>query len=239
MFSVAKSRFALPTQFLFLVLNGLGILFGTVYNVNTPDLYVNNAHHKMGWIATWVMTAQVIMSLLFTYAGRGRKSSASASERAVFLPLSVANAEQYNVRPYADHRWSGDSGQGTECSSNSNSRDNSPTDRYRRDTFDGFEKPEPIDPEDDDTPSHSDSPRLTSRAGWFRFAGADKWLSARMPNMLSKRALQVLNFGYDAVDRIILPFGFIVLTSGGVTYAGIFVSCPPFPSARSASQQYD
>ncbi|KIV96355.1 hypothetical protein PV10_00236 [Exophiala mesophila] len=221
-FSVAKSRFALPTQFVFLVLNGLGVLFGTVYNVNTPDLYVNNAHHKMGWIATWVMTAQVVMGLLFTYAGRGQKASGSASEREVFLPGSVASAKHYTVRPYADHRWSGDSGQGTECSSNSNSRDVSPTDRYRRDTFDDFEKPEPIDPEDDDASSHSDSPRLTSRASWFRFAPADKWLSARMPNMLSKKALSLLNFGYDAVDRIILPFGFVVLTSGGVTYAGIF-----------------
>jgi len=69
MLSIARSRLAVPTQLLFLALNGCGIFFGIFYNVDTPDLYANNAHHKIGWIATWVMTAQVAMSLLFAFSG--------------------------------------------------------------------------------------------------------------------------------------------------------------------------
>ena len=223
MFSVARSRFALPVQFLFLILNGLGVLFGTVYNINTPDLYVNNAHHKIGWIATWVMTAQVIMSLLFTYSRRGKQPVVSAGERAAFLPISVENMAHHNMPPYTDCRWSGDSGQGTERSSTLNSRDGSPTGPYQRDTFDDFEKPEP-EPEDDDDGDVPDTARpQSSRTAWLRINVIDKYLSARVPNLLSAKIMRIIKIVYEIVDRTILILGFIALTTGGVTYAGIFV----------------
>ena len=223
MFSVARSRFALPVQFLFLILNGLGVLFGTVYNINTPDLYVNNAHHKIGWIATWVMTAQVIMSLLFTYSRRGKQPAIPAGERAAFLPMSVENMAQHNMSPYTDYRWSGDSGQGTERSSTLNSRDGSPTDPHRRDTFEDFEKPEPEPEDDDDDVPETPRPR-SRRLGWLRISFIDKYLSARVPNLLSAKILRIIEIVYEIVDRTILILGFIALTTGGVTYAGIFVS---------------
>ncbi|KAI9877743.1 MAG: hypothetical protein M1823_007056, partial [Watsoniomyces obsoletus] len=113
-FSISRSRYTAPVQFFFLLLNGLGVVFGTIYNVSTPDLYENNAHHKIGWIATWVVTAQVVMSLLFLYSGRTEKSAPSSCEHAAFLPISTDNMTQHNMSPYHDHRWSGDSGQGTE-----------------------------------------------------------------------------------------------------------------------------
>lgn len=235
MFSVARSRLALPAQFLFLVVNGLGLTFGTVYNVNTPDLYENNAHHKLGWIATWIMLAQLVMSLLFTYSGRGNKSRQTSSEHTAFLQMPVGNMPQHNSRPYTDYRWSGDSGQGTERSSVSNSRDISPTDPHRRDTFDDFEKPEPIPADDDDDQEddlaagpHASSQPPPSR--WFRISRVDTFLSARIPNLLTAKVLRLTQIVYDLIDRIILVLGFIALVTGGVTYAGIFVSRPRIDS---------
>ncbi|EXJ90024.1 hypothetical protein A1O3_03092 [Capronia epimyces CBS 606.96] len=219
-FSVARSRFALPVQFLFLILNGLGVLFGTVYNINTPDLYENNAHHKIGWIATWVVTAQVIMSLLFTYSGRRKAPEAPAAERVAFLPVSVENMTHHNAHPYKNHRWSGDSGQGTEQSSTLHSRDGSPATPHRRDTFDDFEKPEPEpEPEDEDEEPATPGSRPSSR---WRIHVVDKYLSARVPNLLSAKPLRIFEVAYEIIDRTILVLGFIALTTGGVTYAGIF-----------------
>jgi hypothetical protein len=203
-----------------------------VYNINTPDLYENNAHHKIGWIATWIVTAQVIMSLLFTYSGRGKKSAASASERAAFLPMSAENMTQHNLSSYADCRWSGDSGHGTEASSTLNSRDASPTNPNRRDTLDDFEKPDrapELDDDDDEDHNDDDEELLSSSAqsprwGWLRIKFIDKHLSARLPNLLSAKFLRILEVVYAVIDRTILLLGFIALTTGGVTYAGIFVS---------------
>ncbi|KIV82089.1 hypothetical protein PV11_04223 [Exophiala sideris] len=219
-FSISRSRFTLPVQFLFLLLNGFGVLFGTVYNINTPDLYENNAHHKIGWIATWVITAQVIMSLVFRYSGRGKQSEAVSCERRAFLPVSVENMTQHNTRLYSDHRWSGDSGQGTEASSTLNSRDASPTNPDRRETYDDFEKPEPQPgAEDDDNESLS---AKKPRNSWLRSNVLDKYLASWVPNLLSAKILRIIEMSYNVIDRTILVLGFIALMTGGVTYVGMF-----------------
>lgn len=205
------------------MVNGLGVLFGTIYNINTPDLYENNAHHKIGWIATWIMTAQVITSLLFSYSRRAKTLPSTTGERAAFLPVSTANMEQHNGQPYSGYRWSGDSGQGTEASSTLNSRDGSPNDPHRRDAFDDFEKPEP-EPEDDDEESLPS--KAPQRSGWLPLGFIDKYLSARVPNLLSAKILRIIEIVYNVVDRLILVLGFIALATGGVTYTGIFVSSP-------------
>ncbi|RAL03792.1 Ytp1 family protein [Aspergillus ibericus CBS 121593] len=211
MFSVARSRFALPSQFLFLVFNAVGLLVGIIYNSQTPDLYPNNAHHKIGWIVTWVMSAQVIMSLIFAYAGRG-ESESSAYERAAFLPVSTDEmAHTYPAGIRHSYRWSRDSGQGTERNSSSlHSRPSSPSCASPSDEYDGFEKPE------DPILEHSSQPR-----GWFRVPFFDRFLASRVPRMVSNRALGIISIIYAIIDRIILPFGFIALTTGGVTYGGL------------------
>jgi len=142
----------------------------------------------------------------------------------------VENMTQHSVRPYTDCRWSGDSGQGTERSSTLNSRDNSPTDPNRRDTLDDFEKPEPV-PADDDEEEEEDhgvagssQPAQSPRSRWFRITRLDSFLSARVPKLLSTKVLRVAQLAYDIIDKTILLLGFIALVSGGVTYAGIFVS---------------
>lgn len=219
MFSITRSRYAIPTQLLFLILNGLGVLFGTIYNVNTPDLYENNAHHKIGWIATWVMTAQVVMGLLFLYAGRSKSTTGVAHERAAFLPVTVDaiahHQRLHNVVGYSDYRWSGDSGQGTERTSSDHGRDISPTDPAR------YTKPEAGEEDGD---GDDDGDRVASRSGLLRNTFIDKYLSQRLPGLVSQRMGKSLEAVYEIIDRTVLVLGFIALATGGVTYAGIFVS---------------
>lgn len=212
MFSIARSKFALPVQFLFLIINGLGVVAGTVYNINTPDLYENNAHHKIGWIATWVFTAQVVMSLLFLYSGRNRGVTAVASERAAFLPASLHNMD---ARSFHNHRWSGDSGQGTEPSSPiGSSRTLSPNREYE------YSKPEPEqDPADLEEVPLGPSSR---RPSWFKNTKIDRYLSTRVPEIASRRIVSVAEVIYEVIDRTILLLGFVTLLTGIVTYTGIF-----------------
>ncbi len=229
MFSISRSRLALPTQLVFLVLNGLGVLFGTIYNVNTPDLYPNNAHHTIGWIATWAMTAQVIMGLLFLYSGRIKTTSGAAHERAAFLPISIEAMSQHeqthNAAGYSANRWSGDSGQGTERTSSEHSRDVSPTVPGR------FIKPEAPKEEDDD--EIEDVPRS---GGWPRNTIVDKYLSKRLPGLASRRLTKGLEVLYEIIDRTILILGFIAILTGGVTYAGIFVSLSSISRRRGVGR---
>src|SRR6266511_4011352 len=121
MLSLARSRFALAVQLSFLILNAFGLLLGTIYNSRTPDLYVNNAHHKIGWIATWAVCAQVVIGLIFMYSGRSKEADGDLDEHAGFLPVSVEAMAQHQqvhaMRTAHGYRWSNDSGQGTERNS--------------------------------------------------------------------------------------------------------------------------
>jgi len=210
MFSISRSKLALPVQLAFLVLNGLGVVCGTVYNISTPDLYKGNAHHKIGWIATWVFTAHVVMSLLFFYAGRNKQETITSSERATFLPPSLHSMNQ----PYHKPSWSGDSGHGTEPPS--------PTSTSRTRSLDRdytFDKPEQEEPEDmQDIPIQP----VRRRPSWFRNTKIDKYLSRCLPQIASQQAIKIAELAYEMIDRTILILGFIALTSGIVTYAGIF-----------------
>jgi hypothetical protein len=206
----------------FLILNGLGVTLGTIYNVSTPDLYEHNAHHKIGWIATWVVTAQVVMSLLFLYSGRSEKKTPAQGERAAFLPVSPTETMvNQPMSAYHDYRWSGDSGQGTERSSTQSSRDASPTNAHR------YVKPEPQpddDDEEDGLPMPMPSLPSPPRASLFRIRIVDTFLTRRVPGLMSTKILRSLEVAYEVIDRTILILGFVALMTGGVTYAGIFVS---------------
>lgn len=232
MLSIARSRLAVPAQLLFLALNGCGMFFGIFYNANTPDLYANNAHHKTGWVATWVVTAQVAMSLLFAFSGRSTKGdddddddAAVPAERVAFLPISAEAMAQHqqlhNPNGYKDIRWSRDSGQGTERASSSlHSRELSPSDAARSPQESRqYQKPK-AEAEDE---GDEDQQGLPKRPGFPRSTFVHRFLKRRVPGLLSKRALKVLEGVYDGIDRTILILGFIALVTGGVTYAGIFV----------------
>jgi hypothetical protein len=205
MLSIARSRLALASQFLFCLINAFGLLFGLVYNSQTPDLYENNAHHKLGWVASCVVGVQVVLACLFAYAGRGESANASASyKHAAFLPVPTDEPD-HDDRVYRyGHRWSRDSGQGTDSGSTSIHSPGSPCES-------------PVDCEGLEKPELSNSaPR-----GWAGNTGVGRFLSTRLPGLIPGGALRVLNVFYNIVDRVILPFGFAAIASGAVAYGGI------------------
>lgn len=162
------------------------------------------------------MTAQVVMSLLFVYAGRTKKETVTSAEQAAFLPASLRGLQNMNDRPYHTYRWSGDSGQGTEPPSARESRDISPSDS-NRDYCPN--KPEAESDDEEDEPGYPHS----SPSNRFRFNVLDKFLGSRVPKMESSKILKMMELTYEVVDRTILILGFIALTTGVVTYSGIFV----------------
>jgi hypothetical protein len=219
MLSVARSRFTLPAQFSFHILNTLGLLFGTIYNTRTPDLYVNNVHHKIGWLATWILCAQVAVGLIFVYSGRSKETQVGFDGQTGFLLVSVeAMAQHQQAHPMSaahDYRWSNDSGQGTERNSASlHSGDVSPVNEHEdAPEFERFFKPEV-----EEELGNQGARRI------FRNTFIDRFMSRRVPGMLSDRLIKGLEFMYSAVDKIILPFGFVLFATGIVTYSGLFVS---------------
>ena len=94
MFSVSKSRLALPTQFGFLVVNAVAVLCGIIYSNQTPDLYEHNVHTKIGWVATWVMVAEVVMGLLLAYSNGKGHAQDNAYERVAFLSVDTNSRQK-------------------------------------------------------------------------------------------------------------------------------------------------
>lgn len=223
MFSLARSRYTLPTQFAFLAVNALGVLFSTIYNAKTPDLYPNNAHHKLGWVATWILSAQILVSLLGRLAGAFTKkpdSAQNAAERHGFLPVSRAAMDEHHrlhSSPYsAMHRHSDDSGHGTESrpesprsSSFSSSPDTlaSPSAQTAHKTFHD---------EDDDLEADIDIPDPQERGGAIRN------FATKIGSKISSRAWRVLILAYNVVDRTSLILGFVALCTGVITYGRFF-----------------
>lgn len=217
MFSVARSRLALPVQFMFLVVNAFGLLLGVIYNNQSPDLYENNVHNKIGWIAIWVMVVEVFMGLLFAYADKdnhsnnSKHSRGSTYERVAFLPVSTRDSAGHR------YRWSGDSGQGTERSSSSSSEgghhfDSEDFEKHLDDMHGGGG--------DDD----GDVGAVSETRRFFRIAFLDRFLTKRVPSLLSHRVLKAMRVIHLIIERTILILGFIAVTSGAVVYGGIFVS---------------
>ena len=211
MLSISRSRYSLPVQFLFVALNAVGVLLVTIYNASTPDMYPNNAHHKLGWILTWIAGAQIVMGAISAYTGR---EDGKLEERAAFMPVSAAAMEQHqrmhSPRPAEMYRFSNDSGQGTEPNTES-LRSQSISSRGEDELPEVRQAPE----EDADD---------TEKQGLMHGSRIDEYLSKRIPGLLSSKVLRIFQFFYDVVDRLILILGFVALATGIITYGGLFVS---------------
>jgi len=221
MLSLARSRYTLLVQFVFIAANAFGVLLGVIYNANTPDLYPNNAHHKLGWIVTWVVLAQVAIGLLGRVAGvlKGGPSSMELSrEHQAFIPVSSEAMEEHDSRFGIPKffRHSNDSGHGTEPGSetlrnhSSASGASSPS---INDANKEFVSDEDIDLEDAD-PLPASNGRVSR----------PRELVAKVAAKVSSRAWKFLIFGYNFVDRTILILGSITLATGIVTFGRFFVS---------------
>lgn len=215
MLSLARSRYTLYSQFVFTATNAFGLLLGTIYNANTPDLYPNNAHHKLGWLVTWVVSAQVVIGLLGRVAGMlksGADHTQHSGERQSFMPVSTEAMEEHESRWPKLFRHSNDSGQGTEPASDS----------LTSPTGSGFRSP-PIPLEDADKEYDEEDVDLESLHPESINHSKAHGLAKRIADKVSSRAWKVLLFGYNFVDRTILILGFIALATGIITYARFFV----------------
>ncbi|KAF7876645.1 hypothetical protein EAF04_001730 [Stromatinia cepivora] len=204
MFSFSRSRLNLPTQFVFLALNGGGLFCSIIYNASTPDLYPNNVHHKLGWFLICLIAAQGVIGVISAYAGhKGEKQQESSG----YIPVSreaMAEHTSMHERPKPVTRFSDDSGQGTEPNTESLRSHSISLSGDDENTLNVSERDEP------------------EKVGLIEGTRVDQYLSKRLPGLLSARLLRIIGFAYDVVNRVILLLGFAILTSGFVTYGGLF-----------------
>ncbi|TGJ86236.1 hypothetical protein E0Z10_g2551 [Xylaria hypoxylon] len=220
MLSIARSRYTLAVQFLFLLTNAIGVLTGIVYNANTPDLYPNNAHHKLGWLVTWVVGVQVLVGLVgrvVTMISKSSRPGHGREEEQSFIPVSTeAMAEHHRTNPdsfSSPYRHSNDSGQGTE-------RNTESLRSASLSTIVGHESPTELN----DRRRHyeEDEEDLAFKPAEMRSASASQSLIAKIASRISDKAWRVIMFGYGFVDRTILILGYITLCTGLITYARFF-----------------
>ena len=203
MLSISHSRLSTPVHLVFLCTNALGLFFGSIYNNNTPDLYENNAHHKIGWLATWIMSVQALVGLLRAYARNDKQGDEVQDVQYKGMQ------ESHTTDTY---RYSRDSGQGTEPNSPRTASCASSGDVEREAAVERTQaEPELEDPE-------------YEKQGLLGNNAVDRYLSRKLRPTSSNRVMRFAGIAYNLVDRTILPLGFITLATGLVTYGGFFVS---------------
>ncbi|KAJ9419357.1 hypothetical protein QL093DRAFT_2360718 [Fusarium oxysporum] len=223
MLSLARSGYAIALHLAFMVTNALGLLLGIIYNAQTPDLYPNNAHHKVGWIVTWVVSAQVLVSAVGWSTGRFQGTvSRTHGNCQGFIPVSTEAMDEYQCCTRGDHNsherlscshrlWD-DSGQVTDPNTES-LRSNTVL------TNDGVDDA-PIcnrhqEAEDGDDDADLEAMALSPNSG-------KSIIAIQTANIDTSRIWRYLYIGYHVVDRIILPFGFIALATGIATFSRFF-----------------
>ncbi|KAF2433672.1 hypothetical protein EJ08DRAFT_668669 [Tothia fuscella] len=213
MFSIAKSLYTIPTQTFFFILNGIGVFLSVVYDAKTPDLYENNAHHKIGWIFTWMALAWILMGIVNTYAGRYGARQLSGQQ------VSAANLARYSQLQNDcddDHdaaRWSGDSGQGSERNSYSLFGSGSPgTNSESRPFDDQFPSLRDVNLNDVDA----------EKISFLRSAKLHRYLSRKVPQLAVGKTLAISQVLYTVSERLIIILGWVALLTGAVTFGGIF-----------------
>jgi len=202
--SLARYRYALVAQLSFLGVHSLGLLLGAIYTGETPDLYANNAHNKIGWIVTWIVLAQTVNGVIKLYESGASAYEADTEEHVAFLPISHEVMEQHHrslgMSAPEQYRYSRDSGQGTEPES--------PKD----------ESYSPLqENEDGNVETDFDEKQVPPRFAIISLLVS--YFSALMP----KRAIAFMNMVYNVVNGLILILGFVAISSGIVVYGGIFV----------------
>ncbi|KAM0490679.1 hypothetical protein ACHAP8_011297 [Fusarium lateritium] len=213
MLSLARSRFTLPAQFVFLASNTLGVFLGVVYNTQTPDLYPGDAHHKIGWVVTWVICAQVLVSAVGHIAGtlQGNGGNGSRNEEHHFLPVPNPESELPFNSGYHDdspYRIFDVTGRGTEPDSPSLQSDSVST-------LNGMGSPLQHPGKEYEDDQDSEAPSLSSTV-------TQGTLARHVSKVATSRVWKYLNIGRKVVDRIILPFGSIAIATGIATFGRFF-----------------
>lgn len=225
MLSVARSRLAIPAQACFLAVNGLGLFTSIVYNAKTPDLYPNNAHHKIGWIATWIAVAWFVMAFPVIY--RRKENTPRHS-------MTAQNMEHYNrlqgddgFSPRHMYRWSRDSGHETDNSATLCSGSRTPSSESVPQHK--LEPQSPMDEENGQDYHDHEEQEAAESSGFLRTSTrVERLLSSKLSRFnLSGRAFVALKVTYVFIERSILVLAFVAFCSGGVTWGNLFVSRIP------------
>ena len=223
MLSVARSRLALPVQLCFLCVHSIGLLLGSIYTHNTPNLYENNSHNRIGWIVTWAVVGQCVIGVIRLAANLGKPRDVhSVEERAAFLPVSteaMAQHGQTNVMSSPDpYRYSNDSGHFTASRSQSISSTQDPLD----------EEEHQQKLRDYEAAHNGGDALFTEKRGLLTNPKVERF-AQKISALISERTMKFLKFVHNAVDRLILLPGFITFISGAAVYGGAFVSllCKP------------
>ena len=213
MLSVARSRFALVIQLLFLGFHSLGLLLAAVYSSKVPDMYEKNVHSKIGWIGSCVVVVQCVIGLVKLAASTGKPQDARGEYRTGFLPVSTYALQQHQAAASEDaYRYSQDSGHFT-ASEPSRSQSISSThdqDEQERKLY-----------EYQDAPAEAEA-SCTEKHGLLGYSKVQS-VASHISSVVSKRTMHLLNIVYSAIDVMILPFGFITVVTGTVVYGGVFV----------------
>ena len=215
MLSLARSRLSYPTQWAFLITNGLGLLAGTIYKKKTPDLYQGNVHHGLGWALNWIIVAQALFGIIRLHANAGTNLETDTEERTALLPVSAKLMAQEGLeeaRRSDMYQYPQDSRHGSEESTRCNSISSIESEHAK--------EQEPLNP-------FNVSRLFGADAGLEEKRGAKKLFSI-LASKIPQSALRLVNLAYDAVDRLILILGFVAITTGVVAYGGIavrFISC--------------
>lgn len=213
MFSIARSRLTVLSQIGFLILNGIGVFLGFVYNHETPDLYRNNAHHKLGWAVTWIAVAWALVGMVKFYSKRNETVCSNP-----YRPVTTEAIDEHQ-RLHEPHspgasRWSDDS--------------DGDTDRHAA-TLCQSSRSNSWSPEDNILPSqkhhrYTDSEsdlEESEKPGVLGNNAVDRFFSRHSPRIASGRSLKLLTVMYVVVERLLLPLGFAATATAAVTYGGI------------------
>ncbi|TLD33452.1 hypothetical protein PspLS_01224 [Pyricularia sp. CBS 133598] len=230
MFSLARSRYTFPAQVVFVVTNLTGLILGMIFNENTPDLYPNNAHHKLGWAITALSCAQVALGALVR---RSEIFSPSPSPRSArYIPVSTAAMAEHqrtSAAPGSAHprRFSFDSGQGTEpntaslCSrprysSSSSQHDEEAAHKEEAILLGGTDF---YAHDEDDEQDFGPGKKPSARGGAANRVLA---LAGKAAGFFSAQVLSILALGYNIVDRVILILGFVGICTGIIAQGRFF-----------------
>lgn len=222
MLSLAQYRHKSLAQLSFLVSNAFGLLLGIIYNSNTPDLYPNNAHHKLGWMLTWLAAAHFIICQIDKVSRIMRRfvtPQDHSTQHQEFLPLTPEPIEEQSCEAGLLRDMlslSSDSGLGTALHTESSPSPSKASDVLSSteagSTYHLAEDHEPPDARLDNFPSAS--------------ACDETWnaKTRRASKNLLTLLWKVRFFVPSLVNRILLILGFASVCTGIVTFGRIFVS---------------
>lgn len=225
MFSIARSSLTIPTQLAFLIVNGLGVIASVVYNASTPDLYPNNAHHKIGWVATWIALGWFVMAVPAMVRGGSK-----AIERRAMTTQNMAQYErlQNNDDGVAATMVSGGEQRSPRgiyrLSRDSHGSDGSGT--LRNSSAESLPKLEPQSPMDEEHGGllldHEDA---AEHGGYLRQneRRVNTLIGLKLSRFVpSGNLLSLFMVLYIFLERTIILLGFVALLTGGVTWGNLF-----------------